>query len=122
MKEECKYCGGWNDEKAECIGIGMYCATREKIEEEAAQARIADLNSISVEDWDCDSGEIVYIRVSDNESNRKILVELGATETDIDDMAIGTDGLLDITSFAFEHTDAEWWCNSRGFGNGDMPS
>ena len=121
MKEECKYCSGWNDEKAECRGIGMYCSTREQIEEEAAQARIADLNSIPVEDWDCVGDEILYIRVSDDAGNRKILTDLGATETDLDNMAIGTDGLLDITLFAFEHTDAEWWKHDIGFGKGDMP-
>lgn len=122
MKEECKYCSGWNDEKAECSGIGMYCATHEQIEEEKSQERIDLLNTMFVEDWDCDSGEIVYIRVSDNETNRTALKELGATETDLENMSIGTGGLLDITYFAFEYTDAEWWCNSRGFGNGDMPS
>lgn len=102
MKEECKCCSGWNDEKS--------------------QKKIDLLNTISVEDWDCGDNEIVYIRVADSESNRKILTELGATETDFQDMAIDDDGMLDISFFAFEHTDAEWWCNSRGFGNGDMPS
>jgi len=122
MKEECKYCSGWNDEKAECRGIGIYCATRELIEEEAEQARIADLNSIPVEDWDCDGDEILYIRVSDDSGNRKILTELGATETDLENMGIGSDGFLDITFFAFENTDAEWWKHDIGFGKGDMPS
>lgn len=122
MKEECRCCSGWNDEKAECMGIGMHCQTREQINEEASQEKINLLNTIPVEDWDCGHDEIVYIRVADSESNRKVLTELGATETDFNDMAIDDDGMLDISFFAFEHTDAEWWCNSRGFGNGDMPS
>ena len=122
MKEECKYCGGWNDEKAECSGIGMYCATHEQIEEEKSQARIDLLNTMFVEDWDIGEDEISYIMVADSPENRKIILELGAGEDELENMKVEPYEWLDISKFAFEYTDAEWWCNSRGFGNGDMPS
>ncbi|WP_024348203.1 hypothetical protein [Lacrimispora indolis] len=40
MKEECKYCSGWNDYRGECDGIGMYCATREQIDTEEVEREI----------------------------------------------------------------------------------
>jgi hypothetical protein len=37
MKEECKNCSGWNDYRGQCMGIGMYCPTREQVAKEATQ-------------------------------------------------------------------------------------
>ena len=60
--------------------------------------------------------------VADSPENRKIILELGAGEDELENMKVEPYEWLDISKFAFEYTDAEWWCNSRGFGNGDMPS
>ncbi|QRV18493.1 hypothetical protein [Lacrimispora saccharolytica] len=119
MKEECKYCSGWNDEKAECRGIGMYCATHEQIEEEKSQARIELLNTMFVEDWDIGEDEILYIMVADSSQNREVISELGASEEEIENMKVEPYKWLDISKFAFEYTDAEWWEIDVGFGKGD---
>lgn len=46
MKEECKYCSGWNDYRGECMGIGMYCATQEQIAIEQMEREIREAAEI----------------------------------------------------------------------------
>lgn len=98
--------------------VKAYIRKKQEQGENTKNNKISILNTIAVEDWGCDSGEVMYIHVLDNESNRKILTELGASETDLENMKMDTDGLLDISFFAFEYTDAEWWKHDIGFGKG----
>ena len=74
------------------------------------------LNEIKVVESSCCNGDCEYVLIENSEENREILKELGADEEDIKSMDPFSDGkLLDITVFAFEKLDAEWFQPGVGF-------
>lgn len=73
------------------------------------------LNELEVTDVDFDGKDVAYVCIEDNRDNRKLLVELGATGTEIVDMQMEK-GALDITVFAFEKCGADWYQHGVGFG------
>lgn len=80
--------------------------------------KLKKINELEVVDWDCESGEVIYVHVEDTEKNRKLLSSLGATEDDFKNMEEGLkeDGLLDISWFAFFKLNADWFMPEVGFG------
>ncbi|CAG9705752.1 hypothetical protein [Clostridium neonatale] len=71
------------------------------------------LNKIEIDDWSSSQGEIEYISILDNEENRKILQDLGAEESDFEEMRDGEDGYLEISMFAFKS--ADYFSGKDGF-------
>lgn len=78
-----------------------------------------EINKLKVVDWDCDDSEIVYINVEDTDANREVLMKLGASKKEIDDIA--EDGMIDISRFAFEKCGADWYQYGVGFGKNETP-
>ena len=78
--------------------------------------KIAKLNEMKVVDWDVDGESLVYVFVEDNEKNRSLLSELGANQSDMEEMASAGSGFLNITSFAFDKCGADWYMSDEGFG------
>lgn len=83
--------------------------------------KLAMLNSLEVVEFSISSGEVEYVLVENKVINRAILVECGATNEDLDKMAetftngSPDDGELDISLFAWEHTEANSWAIDGGF-------
>ena len=79
------------------------------------------LNSLEVVAWSARGKEVDYVLVNNTEFNRKILVACGATNKDLYRMATTfTAGFpdfdyLDISLFAWEHTEANSWSLNDGF-------
>ena len=79
------------------------------------------LNSLEVVAWSASGKEVDYVLVNNTEFNRKILVACGATNKDLDRMSttftagFPDDGELDISLFAWEHTEANSWNLNDGF-------
>lgn len=73
------------------------------------------LNSIEILDISTGQGDIEYIVIQDNETNREKLNQLGATEDDFEEMTYGIEdeGILDITTFSFKF--ANWYSPKNGF-------
>ena len=78
--------------------------------------KITKLNEMKVVDWDVDGESLVYVFVEDNEKNRSLLSELGANQSDMEEMASAGSGFLNITSFAFDKCGADWYTPDEGFG------
>ena len=78
-----------------------------------------EINKLKVIDWDYDGNEIVYVKVEDTDANREVLMKLGASKKEIDDMA--EDGMIDISGFAFGKCGADWYQNGVGFGKNKTP-
>ena len=78
-----------------------------------------EINKLKVVDWDYDGNEIVYVEVEDTDANREVLMKLGASKKEIDDMA--EDGRIDISGFAFGKCGADWYQNGVGFGKNKTP-
>lgn len=78
--------------------------------------KLDKLNELEVVDWDCDGVETIYVHVEDTPENREILIELGATAEQIEEMVFEHYGELDITRFAFEELGAAWYMPEKGFG------
>ena len=38
--------------------------------------KLKKINELEVVDWDCESGEVIYVHVEDTEKNRKLLSSL----------------------------------------------
>ena len=73
------------------------------------------INKIDVIEYDCDGCELIYVQVDDNENNRQILKNLGATEEDFNQMK-EYEGSLRIEEFAIEKLGAEYYIHKLGFG------
>ena len=79
------------------------------------------LNSLEVVAWSARGKEVDYVLVNNTEFNRKVLAECGATNKDLYRMATTfTAGFpdydyLDISLFAWEHTEANCWNLNDGF-------
>lgn len=71
------------------------------------------LNKIEIDEWSSSQGEIEYISILDNKENRNILQELGAEESDFEEMREGEDGYLEIAMFAFKF--ADYFSQKDGF-------
>lgn len=71
------------------------------------------LNKIEIDEWSSSQGEIEYISILDNKENRNILQELGAEESDFEEMREGEDGYLEIAMFAFKY--ADYFSQKDGF-------
>ena len=70
------------------------------------------LNKIEIDDWSSSQGEIEYISILDNDENRKILQNIGAEESDFEEMR-REDGYLEIEMFAFKF--ADYFSSKDGF-------
>lgn len=77
-------------------------------------SKLDELNKLEVVESDFDGEEVVYINIDDTPENREILIELGATMEEIDDMQNGLEE-LDISTFAFEKCGANYYQCGIGF-------
>ncbi|BBF41976.1 hypothetical protein lbkm_0656 [Lachnospiraceae bacterium KM106-2] len=83
--------------------------------------KLEKLNMLEVVENSSTNGEVDYVLVKNNVYNRAVLVECGATDGDLDKMATTftngspDDGYLDISLFAWEHTEANSWNVNGGF-------
>lgn len=79
--------------------------------------KLDKLNKIEVLDFDVDSGDLVYVNIEDSPENREVLIELGATMEEIEEMKNGLDELdeLDISTFAIEKCGANYYQHGEGF-------
>lgn len=78
-----------------------------------------EINKLKVVDWDCDGNEIVYVEVEDTDVNKEVLMKLGASKKEIDEMT--NDGMIDISEFAFKKCGADWYQHGVGFGKNETP-
>lgn len=83
-------------------------------EKEINRRKLNTLNQLQVTDWDCDSDSIVYVLVENIEQNKAIIISIGGTDSDLEEM--GEDDNLDITTFAIERCKADFYVNGSGFG------
>jgi len=73
------------------------------------------LNSLIVDDWSASCGELEYVLAENSEENRKILLEAGFTEEQLNKATDGGRTDIDLTLLARYYTDAVWWDENEGF-------
>ncbi|WP_436663573.1 hypothetical protein ACOALA_13615 [Alicyclobacillus acidoterrestris] len=80
-------------------------------------AKIEAINNLSFSDWSCSGGECEYVLVDDTPENRKILMDAGFTEDELNVPEVSyDDGSLDVAYLAF-NSGAEWFnAKLRMFG------
>lgn len=79
-------------------------------------SKLKILNELTFIDWSISSGECEYVHVENNEENIEVLKELGANNEDIENMTYEDDpDILDITTFAFDKCQANYFSVEKGF-------
>ncbi len=77
--------------------------------------KLQALNSLEIVDTSICGDEVEYVLVQISAANIKTLLDAGFTTEQIDE-AMGDDkDAIDLTTLAFNHTDAVWWDSERGF-------
>ncbi len=79
-------------------------------------AKIDAINSLVVEDDSCSGGECEYVLVLDTPENRKVLLDAGFTEDDLDNQAVKPDpedDTLEVSYLAFT-SGADFYCPGEG--------
>ncbi|WP_206922975.1 hypothetical protein [Alicyclobacillus suci] len=72
-------------------------------------AKIEAINNLSFSDWSCSGGECEYVLVDDTPEHRKILVDAGFTEDELNVPEVSyDDGTLNVAHLAFK-SGAEWF-------------
>jgi len=79
------------------------------------QAMIDALNSLEVIDWSSSCGELEYVVAANTEENRKVLLDAGFTEEQINEATDGGETDIDLTMLAMYYADAVWWSPKDGF-------
>lgn len=77
--------------------------------------KLNQLNELEVYESSADAGELEYVYVENTPYNRNKLLELGATEDDLENMECDNGEVLDVSVFAFEQLNANWFEPGKGF-------
>ena len=77
--------------------------------------KLDKLNELEVIDYSSCAGELEYVLVEDTPYNRNKLLDIGATEEDLEDMECSDGSELDISVLAFGKLNAKWFEPGEGF-------
>ena len=105
------------NEGLECVIIELSKDTNVKFYN-TINEKLELLNKLEIIDISSSCGELEYILVSNNEKNRSILNDIGASEEDIKEMSLEDNNFLDISDFSFNFCD--YFSYKTGFMIGNL--
>ncbi len=81
-------------------------------------AKLKAINTLEVDDFDCDCGEVGYVYAESSLENIKILFDAGFTTHEIGTAIGDNDGVIDLSVLAFRFCGAASWDSGGGFSLG----
>lgn len=82
--------------------------------------KIDAINALEVVDWSAAFGELEYVLAANNEENRRILLDGGFTEEEIQESCNEPDIEFDLSYLAFNYAGAKSWNKDSGFSKEEV--